>query len=85
MELRSTRMYIAMSRALIASVIGALTAKATFSPDLRGMLRDHPANDAPLRTAIREAIQRKPLGHDFRIGERGAAPALSRPMSMTGG
>lgn len=49
--------------------------------DLRGVLRDHPGDDAPLREAIREAIQRKPKGHDFRID----TPAVARPMSMTGG
>ncbi|MDP3803233.1 MAG: GTP 3',8-cyclase MoaA [Brevundimonas sp.] len=53
--------------------------------DLRAVLRDHPDDDAPLRDAIRAAIARKPKGHDFAIGERGAAPAVSRPMSMTGG
>ncbi|MBJ7483785.1 MAG: GTP 3',8-cyclase MoaA, partial [Brevundimonas sp.] len=53
--------------------------------DLRAVLRDHPGDDAPLQAAIREAISRKPRGHDFEIGRRGAAPAVSRPMSMTGG
>lgn len=53
--------------------------------DLRALLRDHPGDDAPLRAAIREAIARKPRGHDFDISDRGAAPAVSRPMSMTGG
>lgn len=53
--------------------------------DLRAVLRDHPGDDAPLKAAIREAISRKPKGHDFAISARGAAPAVSRPMSMTGG
>ena len=53
--------------------------------DLRRVLRDHPGDDAPIREAIREAISRKPKGHDFEISRRGAAPAVSRPMSMTGG
>lgn len=53
--------------------------------DLRAVLRDHPIVDGPLRSAICEAIARKPRGHDFDISGRGAAPALSRPMSMTGG
>lgn len=53
--------------------------------DLRAVLRDHPGDDAPLKAAIREAIARKPKGHDFMLPVRGAAPAVSRPMSMTGG
>lgn len=53
--------------------------------DLRAVLRAHPDDDAPVIQAIREAISRKPRGHDFDISERGAAPAVSRPMSMTGG
>ncbi|MBU1346861.1 MAG: GTP 3',8-cyclase MoaA [Alphaproteobacteria bacterium] len=53
--------------------------------DLRAVLRAHPEDDAPVMAAIREAISRKPRGHDFDISKRGAAPAVSRPMSMTGG
>lgn len=53
--------------------------------DLRAPLRDHACDDAALRTAIREAITRKPRGHDFEIARRGAPPAVGRPMSMTGG
>lgn len=53
--------------------------------DLRAVLRDHPGDDAPLQAAIREAISRKPRGHDFDIPMRGEAPAVMRPMSMTGG
>lgn len=53
--------------------------------DLRAVLRDYPGDDAPLKTAIREAVARKPGRHDFTISSRGAAPAVSRPMSMTGG
>ena len=53
--------------------------------DLREVLRTSPNDDAPLHDAIREAISRKPKGHDFDISKRGAAPAVSRPMSMTGG
>lgn len=52
--------------------------------DLRSVLRAHPADDRPLRDAIRAAISRKPKGHDFVIGDRDA-PAVARPMSMTGG
>jgi cyclic pyranopterin phosphate synthase len=54
------------------------------SADLRQVLRAHPHDDAPLAAAIREAISRKPKGHDFRI-ERGSAPAVGRVMAMTGG
>jgi cyclic pyranopterin phosphate synthase len=53
--------------------------------DLRAPLRAHPGDDRPLVEAIREAIGRKPKGHDFRIERRGAAPALARSMSATGG
>jgi cyclic pyranopterin phosphate synthase len=53
--------------------------------DLRAPLRAHPGDDAPLAAAIREALTRKPKGHDFRIERRGAAPAVGRTMSMTGG
>lgn len=53
--------------------------------DLRAVLREQPADDDRLRSAIREAIARKPKGHDFRIAHRGEAPAVARPMSMTGG
>ena len=51
--------------------------------DLRTPLRAS-TSDAQLHTAIDEAIARKPKGHDFVI-DRGAAPALSRHMSATGG
>jgi cyclic pyranopterin phosphate synthase len=53
--------------------------------DLRAPLRAHPNDDGPLIGAIREAMMRKPKAHDFRIDQRGAAPAVSRTMSMTGG
>jgi len=49
------------------------------------VLRDHPGDDAPLRAAIRAAIALKPKGHDFRIDRPGAAPAVLRTMSTTGG
>ena len=52
--------------------------------DLRSVLRSSD-DDAVLEAAIREAIRRKPRGHDFDISRRGAEPAVSRPMSMTGG
>ena len=52
--------------------------------DLRAALR----SDAPqerLAEAIDEAMAIKPERHHFRMDERGAAPALPRHMSMTGG
>jgi cyclic pyranopterin phosphate synthase len=51
--------------------------------DLRAVLRGG-ADEAELEAAIRAAIAGKPKGHDFHI-ERGAAPALARHMSTTGG
>jgi GTP 3',8-cyclase len=54
------------------------------SMDLRSPLRAS-ISDAPLHAAIDAAMQQKPRGHDFVIDRRTAAPALARPMSMTGG
>jgi GTP 3',8-cyclase len=54
------------------------------SADLRAPLRAS-ESDAPLEEAIREAIARKPKGHDFVIDRRHAAPAVPRHMSVTGG
>ncbi len=51
--------------------------------DLRAVVRGG-ADDRALTAAIRSAVAGKPLGHDFRI-DRGAAPAVARHMSMTGG
>jgi cyclic pyranopterin phosphate synthase len=53
--------------------------------DLRAPMREHPGDDASLTAAIREALTRKPKGHDFKIERRGAAPAVARTMSTTGG
>ncbi len=52
--------------------------------DLRAPLRAS-QDDALLSAAIDAAIARKPKGHDFIIDRRHKAPALARPMSMTGG
>ena len=52
--------------------------------DLRSVLRDG-AGDAELEAAIREAISRKPKGHDFVIDRRQDRPAVARHMSVTGG
>ena len=54
------------------------------SADLRTPLRAS-ASDAELQTAIDAAMRRKPRGHDFVIDRRTSAPALTRPMSLTGG
>jgi cyclic pyranopterin phosphate synthase len=51
--------------------------------DLRTPLRNSEGVDA-IEAAIREGIRHKPKGHDFVI-ERGAAPAVGRTMSVTGG
>ncbi|HEY7579080.1 MAG TPA: GTP 3',8-cyclase MoaA [Acetobacteraceae bacterium] len=52
--------------------------------DLRRVLRGG-ASDAELEDAIREAISRKPKGHDFIIDRRHDRPAVARHMSVTGG
>ena len=52
--------------------------------DLRAVLRAG-TDDAPLIAAIREAVERKPKGHDFEIGRLSDAPAVRRHMSVTGG
>ncbi len=52
--------------------------------DLRRPLREG-ADDATLIAAIREAIARKPKGHDFIIDRRRSEPAVARHMSVTGG
>ena len=52
--------------------------------DLRAALRA-PDPDAGLADALDTAMMIKPLRHDFRIDAPGAAPALARHMSLTGG
>ncbi len=52
--------------------------------DLRGPLRAS-ESDEKLIAAIREAIARKPKGHDFIIDRRHSRPAVGRHMSVTGG
>ena len=54
------------------------------SADLRAPLREG-ADDGALEAAIRAAIARKPKGHDFVLDRAGAAPAVGRHMSVTGG
>ncbi|MBU6267991.1 MAG: GTP 3',8-cyclase MoaA [Sphingomonadales bacterium] len=52
--------------------------------DLRGALRSADP-EAALATALDQAMRIKPLRHHFEIDRPGAAPALARHMSMTGG
>jgi cyclic pyranopterin phosphate synthase len=52
--------------------------------DLRSVVRNT-SDDAALDAALDEAVTRKPRGHDFVIDRRGAAPAVRRHMSVTGG
>ena len=52
--------------------------------DLRAALRSD-APEAALEAAFARAMGEKPERHHFEINARGAAPALARHMSMTGG
>jgi len=52
--------------------------------DLRAPLRAC-ESDASVEAAIRNAIDRKPKGHDFIIDRRHERPSVSRHMSVTGG
>ena len=52
--------------------------------DLRAPLRAS-ESDNLLEAAMREAISRKPKGHDFIIDRRHTSPAVARHMSVTGG
>jgi cyclic pyranopterin phosphate synthase len=52
--------------------------------DLRAPLRAS-ESDAPLVESIRDAILRKPKGHDFVIDRTTRMPAVGRHMSVTGG
>ena len=52
--------------------------------DLRAPLRASDDDDL-LDAAIRDAITRKPKGHDFVIDRRRKGPAVGRHMSVTGG
>ena len=54
------------------------------SMDLRTPVRTSD-NDDLLNAAITEAMALKPKAHDFLLPVRGAAPALARHMSVTGG
>ncbi len=52
--------------------------------DLRAVLRAN-ETDGPLEAAIREAISRKPKGHDFDYSRQTVAGEVRRHMSVTGG
>jgi cyclic pyranopterin phosphate synthase len=54
------------------------------SVDLREPLRAS-QSDGPLNAAIDAALALKPKAHDFQLPVRGAAPAVHRHMSVTGG
>jgi len=54
------------------------------SADLRSAVRRSDSKDL-LHNTVREAISRKPKGHDFIIDRRHQKPAVRRHMSMTGG
>lgn len=54
------------------------------SADLRRVLRSG-VDDAGLEAAVREAIARKPKGHDFVIERSTQGPSIHRHMSTTGG
>ncbi|QFT22704.1 Cyclic pyranopterin monophosphate synthase 1 [Pseudomonas sp. THAF187a] len=51
------------------------------SLDLRGLLRRHPCDDAPVLAAIRQGLLRKPLRHEFDTGD----VQILRFMNATGG
>ncbi len=52
--------------------------------DLRSVLRAQ-EEDGPVREAIREAISRKPKGHDFDYSRQRVSGEVVRHMSVTGG
>ncbi len=52
------------------------------SMDLRKVVRANPTDDEVLKTAIINAMQLKPKGHDFNLNEQ---PIIMRHMSATGG
>nr|WP_319484629.1 GTP 3',8-cyclase MoaA [uncultured Cohaesibacter sp.] len=52
--------------------------------DLRKPLRQSEGNE-PVINAIRQAIERKPKGHDFVIDRKNNRPSIGRHMSVTGG
>ena len=53
-----------------------------YSSDLRRVVRAYPDNDAPLRRAIIQSMQKKPQGHNFDFNSQ---EVLLRHMNVTGG
>lgn len=53
--------------------------------DLRKVIRDHPGNTGALQAKIKEAIFRKPKGHDFDYSRQKVYGQIKRFMSHTGG
>ncbi len=53
--------------------------------DLKGLMRKHPDDDSKVIAGIREAISRKPKGHDFDYSRQKIDGQVSRYMSHTGG
>ena len=53
--------------------------------DLRAALRESEHPDEALNACLDRALFKKPERHDFAIDKRGAAPAVDRHMSVTGG
>ena len=63
----------------------ALARLDAVNPSINAVVDHRPEDVLAQAAAIDAAIARKPKGHDFIIDRRHAAPALARPMSMTGG
>jgi cyclic pyranopterin phosphate synthase len=53
--------------------------------DLRRVLRDNPVADAPVITALHDAVALKPKGHDFDYSRQTVQGQMTRHMSHTGG
>lgn len=53
--------------------------------EFRDLMRSYPNDDDPIIEAIRDAIRRKPRGHDFDYSRRRVAGRVPRHMSHTGG
>ena len=53
--------------------------------NLRKVIRENPNDDGLLKERIRQAISRKPKGHDFDYSRRKVEGQMQRFMSLTGG